>query len=219
MSHQLTNPGVMIPLQRTNKGFNRGFKVVQDFVRPQYMNQPQCMNGGAVPLSDRSPHFTQRKTTPLCINRLVDCQHHQLKRGGSEFKKKPAGCLKKTNGVGSTNSKAASRRKVARSSSHPRPTLVPGLARCRVAVRTPQNKTERDGAVAGIWKPRGNQPFGCGSKPMVPFWGMCTTHFRTYFSGVWDVHCTFGLLTHGHLGGPVPACEKHSFQNWPPGPR
>ena len=29
---------------------------------------------------------------------------------------------------------------------------------------------------------------GCGSKPMVPFWGRCTTHFRTYFSGDWDVH-------------------------------
>ena len=25
-------------------------------------------------------------------------------------------------------------------------------------------------------------------KPMVPFWGRCTTHLRTYFSGDWDVH-------------------------------
>ena len=25
--------------------------------------------------------------------------------------------------------------------------------------------------------------YGCGSKPMVPFRGRCTTHFRTYFSG------------------------------------
>ena len=24
---------------------------------------------------------------------------------------------------------------------------------------------------------------GGGSKPIVPFWGRCTTHFRTYFSG------------------------------------
>ena len=30
---------------------------------------------------------------------------------------------------------------------------------------------------------------GCGSKPMgSDFWGSCTTHFRTYFSGDWDVH-------------------------------
>ena len=27
-----------------------------------------------------------------------------------------------------------------------------------------------------------------GSKPMVPFWGRCTTHFKVYFSGNWDVH-------------------------------
>ena len=26
-------------------------------------------------------------------------------------------------------------------------------------------------------------PIGRGSKPMVPFWGRCTTHFRTYFCG------------------------------------
>ena len=38
-------------------------------------------------------------------------------------------------------------------------------------------------------------PFGCGSKPMVPFWGRCTTHFRTYFSGDWDVHRESRLLS------------------------
>ena len=45
----------------------------------------------------------------------------------------------------------------------------------------------------------------CGSKPMVPSWGRCATHFRTYFSG-WiesDVHwgpgkrCDSGFLAHG----------------------
>ena len=40
---------------------------------------------------------------------------------------------------------------------------------------------------------------GRGSKPMVPFWG--TTHFRTYFSGDWDVHWElrfmFNSLGHG----------------------
>ena len=27
----------------------------------------------------------------------------------------------------------------------------------------------------------------------------CTTDFRTYFSGDWDVHWGYGLLTHSHL--------------------
>ena len=35
--------------------------------------------------------------------------------------------------------------------------------------------------------------FGCGSKPMVPFWGRRTTHFRAYFSGDWDVHWGYDL--------------------------
>ena len=45
---------------------------------------------------------------------------------------------------------------------------------------------------------------------MVPFWGRCTTHFRTYFSGDWDVHWGYWILTHGHLTtrlfpiGPTP---------------
>ena len=35
-------------------------------------------------------------------------------------------------------------------------------------------------------------PCGCGSKPMVPFWGfLCTTHFRTYFSGDWGYDLGF----------------------------
>ena len=33
----------------------------------------------------------------------------------------------------------------------------------------------------------------------IPFWGRCTTHFRTYFSGDWDVRWGYGLLTHGHI--------------------
>ena len=42
---------------------------------------------------------------------------------------------------------------------------------------------------------------GCESKPMGPFWGRCTTHFRTYFSGDWAVHRGYGLwlLTHGRV--------------------
>ena len=45
-----------------------------------------------------------------------------------------------------------------------------------------------------------SSPFGHGTKPLVPCWDRCTTHFRTYFSGDWDVHWGLtGLLTHGHL--------------------
>ena len=41
----------------------------------------------------------------------------------------------------------------------------------------------------------------CGSKPMVPFWGRCTTHFRTYFSGCIGMFLggTIWILTHGLL--------------------
>ena len=38
------------------------------------------------------------------------------------------------------------------------------------------------------WVRPGLRGYGCGSKPMVPFGGRYTTHFRTYFSGDWDVH-------------------------------
>ena len=42
--------------------------------------------------------------------------------------------------------------------------------------------------------------YGCGSKPMVPFWGRCTTHqIWSISSGDWDVHWGYGLLTHGHI--------------------
>ena len=35
----------------------------------------------------------------------------------------------------------------------------------------------------------------------IPFWlvGEFATHFRTYFSGAWDVHWGYGVLTHGHV--------------------
>ena len=46
---------------------------------------------------------------------------------------------------------------------------------------------------------------GCGSTTMASFWGRCTTHFRTYFSG-WiesDVHWGYGLwiVTRGQIDG------------------
>ena len=49
----------------------------------------------------------------------------------------------------------------------------------------------------------------------IPFWGRCTTHFRTYFSG-WIGMFTGGtvwILTHGHinqwLGAGVRKRTKH----------
>ena len=32
---------------------------------------------------------------------------------------------------------------------------------------------------------------GCGSKPMVPFWGRCTTHFNPFW---WGLGCSLGVL-------------------------
>ena len=46
------------------------------------------------------------------------------------------------------------------------------------------------------WTPPGK--YDCGSKLMVPFWGRCTTHI-VYFSGDWDVHWGYGILTNGHM--------------------
>ena len=44
------------------------------------------------------------------------------------------------------------------------------------------------------------KPFGCGSKAMVPFW-VGASPMLVYFSGDWDVHWGYGILTHGHLRG------------------
>ena len=40
----------------------------------------------------------------------------------------------------------------------------------------------------------------CGSKPMVPFWGRCTTHF-TILVGI-GMLTGGGILTHGHVARP-----------------
>ena len=42
-------------------------------------------------------------------------------------------------------------------------------------------------------------PFGCGSKPMVPFWEANSPPILVYCSGDWDVHWGYGVLTHGHF--------------------
>ena len=52
---------------------------------------------------------------------------------------------------------------------------------------------------------------GCGSKPMVPFWGRCTTHFRTYFGGWIGMFTgnTIWMLIHDHrnrFGPGAAAC-------------
>ena len=46
---------------------------------------------------------------------------------------------------------------------------------------------------------------GCVSKPMVPFWGRCITHFRTYFSGWIGMFTgdTIRVLTHGHIASKL----------------
>ena len=42
------------------------------------------------------------------------------------------------------------------------------------------------------------RPIGCGSKPMVPFWLVGAPPIVVYFSGDWDVHWGYGILTHAH---------------------
>ena len=37
----------------------------------------------------------------------------------------------------------------------------------------------------------------------IPFWGRCTTQFRTYFRGDRDVHRGYGILTHGQKRMPL----------------
>ena len=47
-------------------------------------------------------------------------------------------------------------------------------------------------------------PFGCGSKPMVPFWGGCTTHVSLF---LWGLGCSLGVrvFVPGPFGeGPIP---------------
>ena len=39
---------------------------------------------------------------------------------------------------------------------------------------------------------------GCQNRFGIPFWGS-TTHFRTYFSGDWEIHWGCGILTHGQM--------------------
>ena len=63
--------------------------------------------------------------------------------------------------------------------------------------------------------PRGPfSQYGCGSKPMVSFWGGCTTHFSTYFSGDWDVHWGYDLdfdpwpYTSIFFGGSCPTGQE-----------
>ena len=43
----------------------------------------------------------------------------------------------------------------------------------------------------------GRKEYGCGSEPMVPFWGRCTTHVSLFFWD-WDVHWGYGIWAHAH---------------------
>ena len=42
--------------------------------------------------------------------------------------------------------------------------------------------------------------YGSGSKPMVYHFGVGASLILVYFSGDWDVHWGYGILTHGHIG-------------------
>ena len=46
--------------------------------------------------------------------------------------------------------------------------------------------------------PQSYRRYGCGSKPMVPFW-VGAPPVLVYFSGDWDVLWGYGLLNHGHI--------------------
>ena len=48
----------------------------------------------------------------------------------------------------------------------------------------------------------------------IPFWlvGEFTAHFRTYFSGDWDVRWGYRVLTHGHT--QVPSAPKNVEFGW-----
>ena len=39
---------------------------------------------------------------------------------------------------------------------------------------------------------------GCMSRPMVPFWGRCTTHFGLFWWG-WGFSLGYGILTHSQM--------------------
>ena len=64
------------------------------------------------------------------------------------------------------------------------------------------------------------KPTGCRSKPMVPFWGRCTTHFSLFEWLDWDVHWGLtdlalekpmacqGAVVHG-FGHLLPVCPGH----------
>ena len=61
----------------------------------------------------------------------------------------------------------------------------------------------RDRSVKALGLGWDGQPQGLGmwlwvKTNRIPFWGRCTTHFRTYFRGAWDVHWGLtGISTHG----------------------
>ena len=42
----------------------------------------------------------------------------------------------------------------------------------------------------------------------IPFWDRCTTHFSRDFSGGWDVHWGYGVLTHGHIPYATPGTRE-----------
>ena len=43
------------------------------------------------------------------------------------------------------------------------------------------------------------RPFGCGSKPTASHFGVAAPPVLVYFSGGWDVHWGYGILTHSQF--------------------
>ena len=60
-----------------------------------------------------------------------------------------------------------------------------------------QRRNERNPA---FWRvPNKDTPIWLWVKTNGTILGWCTTHFSRDFSGDWDVHWAYGILTHGHM--------------------
>ena len=72
------------------------------------------------------------------------------------------------------------------------------------------------GHVVSFVLPGDEKANSSGSKAMVPFWGRCTTHFRTYFSGIGRfTGGTIWILTHGQTAASVDEEAWAAFQQLP----
>ena len=68
--------------------------------------------------------------------------------------------------------------------------------------RLGRGRADRADRAYSSWRVTRGIPFGCGSNP---FWdpilgSVNSPPILSYFSGDWDVHWGYGILTRGHLG-------------------